>query len=87
MSSWISWIGEDPKKKFPPNIFNGDPLDQFEGGIQEVACKKCSQVVKFVTDKEQFNNWNDHTKGLIIEFLERQVKHGECPDHQKPIWV
>jgi hypothetical protein len=86
MSTWIVW-NDEPKIKFPPNFWKGDPLNQYQTGIEEEKCSQCEFTVKFISDKNQYKNWNDQTHKKIASILEHQCKIGACPSHPKPNWI
>lgn len=87
MSTWIAWPPDEPKDKFPQKYFEGDPLDEYQEGFEEEKCKKCGFSVKFISDKNQFVDWNQATHELIASILDNQEVIGECPNHPKPNWI
>jgi hypothetical protein len=84
MSTWINWPPDDIKTTFPPAYFDGDPLEMLFGGIQSETCQKCGFAVQWVSDKYDFEKYNEETRLRIKQRLDYQSKHGECPQHPKP---
>ncbi len=85
MSTWIAWPPDDPSAKLPNAI--GDPLNQFQPGYETESCPKCSFSVRFISDRDQYELWNDHSHSVIAGFLRHQAEIGECPTHPKPNWI
>jgi hypothetical protein len=87
MSTWIAWPPEDPRQRFPKNYWLNDPLDQYQDGIETESCPACGFTVQFISDRDQFENWNDHSHESIAGILKVQKKIGDCPSHPKPNWM
>lgn len=86
MSTWIAWPPDKTKDKFPKN-FDNNALNQYQTGIDEEKCPECGFTVKFISDKNAYENWNDHTHVIMREILARQEELGKCPSHNKPNWI
>lgn len=87
MSTWIAWPPEDPKSKFPDPYWHGDPLDNFQDGMEREECTECGLAVVFISDKHQYEAWNARTHDFIKGILDGQREFGDCPDHPKPNWL
>ena len=87
MSTWIAWSPEKPKEKFPSDFLNGDPMDKYQNGIKDEKCPSCGFTVLFMSDKAQYEDWNEQTHKLIANILSTQINIGECPHHNKPRWI
>lgn len=87
MSTWIAWPPDDPKTKFPQPYRHGDPLNNFQAGMEKEVCPECDFAVSFISDRHQYETWNAHTHELIAGILEGQRGFGDCPAHPKPNWM
>lgn len=87
MSTWIAWPPDNPKTKFPKAYWQGDPLDQFQVGVEQEVCPACGFTVQFISNKHQYEHWNGNSHEVISGMLEVQRRIGDCPGHPKPNWM
>jgi len=88
MSTWILWSPEEsPESKFPTDFLQGDPLNNYQNSIESEECPVCGFKVRWMSDKYQYENYNDETRQLIADLLKRQSIVGDCPEHPKPNWL
>jgi len=83
MTTWIAWPPDNPETKFPKNFLEGDPLNQY-GEAQKESCPECGFTVQWVSDKYQFEHYNDDNRKRIRASLERQRELNNCPKHPLP---
>lgn len=88
MSTWILWSPQDSaESRFPSDFLQGDPGDLYQDGIESETCPKCGFKVRWMSDKYQYENYNEETRQFIAKLLERQSIVGDCPEHPKPNWI
>jgi hypothetical protein len=88
MSTWILWSpDESPESRFPVGFLQGNSMDQYQEGIESEKCPKCGFKVRWISDKYQYENYNQETHQLIANLLKRQSEVGDCPEHPKPNWM
>ena len=87
MSTWIAWAPEELDHKLPDIDWRTDPLERFQGGIQTESCPVCGFTISFISDTDQFQDWNDHFHAVMKGILEVQRRIGDCPGHPKPNWM
>ena len=87
MSTWIAWPPDDPKSKFPQPYWQGDPLNNYQAGMEKEVCAKCDFTISFISDKHQYETWNARRHEFIVGILETKRESGDCPNHPKPNWL
>jgi hypothetical protein len=87
MATYIAWPPDNARTKFPEEYWHGNPLDNYQEGIEQEQCPECDFTVQFISDRYQYENWNDHSHEMIAGILEVQRRTGDCPAHPKPNWM
>ncbi len=70
MSTWIVWSPKDSLEgKFPDDFLQGNHLDKYQNNIETESCSNCGHTIRWVSDKYQYENYNEEIHQLIASLL------------------